>query len=57
MLEIDRGSVAEMRGGEMKEMCCYGGVPTQLRNINVMRILQNSSFYGYIICIVSKGES
>jgi hypothetical protein len=53
MLEIDRVNVAEMRGEEMKEMCCYGGVPTQLRNINVMRILQNSSFYRYIICIVS----
>ena len=35
-------------------MCSYIGVLTQLRKINVMKILQNSSFYGYIIYIVSK---
>jgi len=27
-LELDKGSVAVMRGGERKEMCCYVGVPT-----------------------------
>jgi len=35
----------------------YCLVRKQLRKINVMRILQNSSIYGYIICIVSKWDS
>jgi hypothetical protein len=28
-LELDRGSVAVMKGGERNEMCSYMGVPTR----------------------------